>query len=428
MLASAVDAGRFLLRWLLPSGTADSPHPSASGAHGGLRSGSAEDCPYLQQTAKSKEAEAKASLSVGLEPSPNARSEKERSAAGGLLGGCLFAGLGRRSVADYRTTGMLDSALSSYKGKRRLKGACPARQVLDRALAGGPKNGWMDGWLTLERGLSEPVAGTSWAALRHVPGADVWIAFSERLPSLLRRGNLCNHLDDMPLLPADSSVLPDKAIIAADVVLSLLAHGYAYEWRNHHSQGEAWDVEVYLPECIKVPWTTVCLRLGYPNAGLTFNALCNARYLLNDPSLWSPERPYPDRMENLRFRPSPFASKEEHVFYGCLIESTGVLMAALPSLIHMQQGIVDDKPERVMAGLLRCVCAQPALWRDQIFGAPPGTRRLPSYQLPRGRLPSRPLPRYPPNPATHAILIQERLRSATFLDHPFPFLDAASSA
>ena len=406
------DSARLLLRRLLPSGAADSPRPNASTAHG-AHSGSAEDCPYLQHAARSRHPP-KAGGTHVLDPeSPH---QKERPAAGGLLGGCLFAGLGGRSVADYRTTGNQDSQRSSRRKKTSgavRAAACPARQVLDRALAGGPQNGWIDGWLTLERGLCEPVVGTSWAALQHVQGADVWITFSERLPSLLRRGCLCNHLDDMPLLPADASVVSDEAVIAADVVLSLLAHGYAYEWRNNHSQGEAWDIEEYLPECIKVPWTTVCLRLGYPNAGLTFNALCNARYLLVDPSLWSSGRPYPDRMENLRFRPTPFASREEHVFYGCLIESTGVVLTGLPSLIDMQQGIIDDEPERVMAGLLRCVCmARHVARRDP--GTPPCSRAAGSLTVASrpARDPRDPRDLRDPHSACESV------RSATFLAPP----------
>ena len=127
------------------------------------------------------------------------------------------------------------------------------------------------------------------------------------------------RIQEISKYPASEDHLPDSALNAADVALCTLACTYSWAWRTSWPD-KTWQIE-NLPSCILEPWKKVCSRLGYPQVGLSFNALCGARWRVQDSTAWSYAARYSQTVENLVCYPAIFDSRAEHVFFGVIVET-----------------------------------------------------------------------------------------------------------
>jgi sulfite reductase alpha subunit-like flavoprotein len=229
-------------------------------------------------------------------------------------------------------------------------GSTPAQAVLQQALQDGPSSGWKRGWLSLENGFFEPSLGESLSALRRTPGF-VWHQNCLRLPALIKTGTVMARIQEIPTYTASDDRLPDIALNAADVALCSLACAYSWSWRTAFPD-KTWKIEE-LPSNILEPWIVVCQRLGYPQVGLSFNALCGARWRVEDSTAWSYASQYSQTVENLSAFPAIFDSRAEHVFFGVIIETMACFNTALPALVAAQEAVVRDDPHAVAAEMVK---------------------------------------------------------------------------
>ena len=248
---------------------------------------------------------------------------------------CPYAGAAGATLADFA-----EPSESVPLEQRPAGRICRAREIINRAEAKGPTTGWRDGWLTMEHGFMEPpMAGASMLALRRTAGA-TWIETSGQLPSLVAHLAIRLRVSEMATISGDEATIPSTALVAADVTLSTLAAAYSWEWRRANL-GESWALD-HLPEAVLHPWKQICERLGMPGVGLTFTALIGGRYSVIDPTAWSPEEPYPERLENVAIEPAVFGSREEHVFLGVIVESLAIFKNGLRAMVAAQQAVLDD--------------------------------------------------------------------------------------
>ena len=193
---------------------------------------------------------------------------------------CPVSSFGSTRISDFEPTivaplpagggavGILDVGRSEQ---------CPAAKVIAHAEATGPASGWSDGWLTSMHGFLEPSPGASMAALRHTDSGAVWVGLAMQLPtfvdSLAIRLSLQSRL---PVLPADEAAVPPAALVAADTVLSRMAHAFSWEWRRANPEGK-WTLDL-LP-------AGVSGRGGRPAAGCSTPCLppCRAFHSPNPP-------------------------------------------------------------------------------------------------------------------------------------------------
>lgn len=196
--------------------------------------------------------------------------------------------------------------------------------------------------------MEPPVAGVSMLALRHTAGA-LWIETCAQLPSLVAQLVIRVRVTEMAVVLGDEKTIPTAALVAADVILSTLAAAYSWEWRPAHPS-ESWHLK-HLPPCILQPWREVCKRLGMPGVGLSFTALVGGRYSVIDPTAWSHEEPYPERLENIAIVPAVFGSREEHVFLGVIVESLAIFKSGLRAMVAAQQAVMDDDAQQCFVAL-----------------------------------------------------------------------------
>ena len=159
------------------------------------------------------------------------------------------------------------------------------------------------------------------------------------------------RIQEISKYPASEDHLPDSALNAADVALCTLACTYSWAWRTSWPD-KTWQIE-NLPSCILEPWKKVCSRLGYPQVGLSFNALCGARWRVQDSTAWSYAARYSQTVENLVCYPAIFDSRAEHVFFGVIVETMACFNTALPALVAAQEAVVRDDPHAVAKEMLK---------------------------------------------------------------------------
>ena len=275
--------------------------------------------------------------------------------------GCLFARAGASGFAsceDFQTDENIVGEVEfdkiksvTYSKEYQLEvNQTPAQAVLREAVRDGPSCGWKHGWLSLENGFFEPSLGASLSSLHRTPGF-VWHQNCLRLPALIKAGTVMVRIQEIPKYDATEDRLPDSALNAADVALCTLACTYSWAWRTSWPD-KTWQLEE-LPPCILEPWKEVCQRLGYPQVGLSFNALCGARWRVQDSTAWSYASQYSQTVENLACFPAIFDSRAEHVFFGVIVETMACFNTALPSLVAAQQAVVQNNPDGVAREMLK---------------------------------------------------------------------------
>jgi len=117
----------------------------------------------------------------------------------------------------------------------------PSRRAFERALDDNQRAGHENsGFLSLERGFLP--AENPLLALPETHR--VWDDIAAQLPTSFKNLSVRMILDDMPVLPADAQHLPDRYLLRASTLISILAHAYARSEATAHQQ---------LPACLYNP-------------------------------------------------------------------------------------------------------------------------------------------------------------------------------
>ncbi|KAH6678759.1 sulfite reductase flavoprotein alpha-component [Plectosphaerella plurivora] len=207
----------------------------------------------------------------------------------------------------------------------------PARQVMLRAEAVGPRTGWKDGYLSTEYGFQAPDANASAGALAACPGR-VWSDLCERMPGCVGRGRVRESVAALPLLRGTPDVVPDAALWAALVALGMLCSIYRYEEKNDGYDGVSTRIPGStsppvpmsddlgpelegIPRTIGLPYWEVSRRMGRAIPHLTFFDQASYNIRVRDPTS---TYPYVGRFDNTDLRWPMFGERTEIAFLkGC---------------------------------------------------------------------------------------------------------------
>lgn len=165
-----------------------------------------------------------------------------------------------------------------------------------------------------------------------------WDQIVAELTLLYRDLKVRRALESIPVLDAGEDELPDRDLLRASAVLSMLAHAY---WFCETAPPEA------LPDAITRPWAEVRRRLDRPDAVLSYIDLIVYNWRIKDPNCADPMH-----AENLRLLIPTVNNREERIFY---LTQTEILARASPILgavVKAQEGVVQDSPKDVADALL----------------------------------------------------------------------------
>lgn len=134
----------------------------------------------------------------------------------------------------------------------------PSRRAFERALDDNQRAGHENrGFLSLERGFLP-----SENPLLALPETHhVWDDIADHLPEHFKNLTVRKVLDDMPVLPADAQHLPDRYLLRASTLISILSHAYVRSEATAHHQ---------IPTCLLQPWEEIARRLERPVPFLSY--------------------------------------------------------------------------------------------------------------------------------------------------------------
>jgi sulfite reductase alpha subunit-like flavoprotein/cytochrome b involved in lipid metabolism len=200
----------------------------------------------------------------------------------------------------------------------------PARLVLRNAAATNERLGHENyGSLSEECGFLPAET-----PLLSLPGSHhAWDEAAEQLPELVRTLRLREAVDVMPVLVAGKKDLPDRFLLRASVVLSMLAHAY------HYVEPDPPDA---LPPAVAGPWEQVTRRLGRPARHLSsFDLAYNWRYV-------DARRPAEIRIENLQPLVPIVGNEGERRFLMATVEAIAATAPIVTSVVRMQEALICD--------------------------------------------------------------------------------------
>ncbi|CUA66574.1 Nitrate reductase [NADPH] [Rhizoctonia solani] len=259
----------------------------------------------------------------------------------------------------------------------------PARRVLQRADALGPRTGWRDGYLSTRHGFCPPDPSAAPIALAASPGR-VWSDLCARLPGLVSRGKCREAILALPLILGTQEIIPDAALWAAVVCLGILASTWRYEERNDGHEGlvtgtsrshflnvaGAEDEESEtkgIPNIITIPLRQICTRLGRPLPYLSQSDVSIYNFKLRD---HTSTVPYLERIENmasllqmvLRHFSHPirqdlrwpvFHDRGEAMFLLCMADSHGCFTPAVDLIATCQERVMERDNEGLLDALIK---------------------------------------------------------------------------
>lgn len=242
----------------------------------------------------------------------------------------------------------------------------PARRVLLRAEALGPRTGYRDGHLTSRWGFCPPSPSESPMALAAGPGR-VWSDLCDRLPGLVGRGKIRNAIAQLPLVQGTADTIPDQALWAAASCLGILSSVYRYEERNSGGSAplvmgavpteEQLEELKGIPTNIAIPYRTICVRLGRPLPHLTQADLSMTNFKFRDPTSIFP---YPHRLENMDLRWPVFNDRAEATFLLCMTEVHGLFIPGVEIIARCQELVMERDNEGLLRELIKLkeICDQ----------------------------------------------------------------------
>ncbi|KAI8812200.1 hypothetical protein BJ742DRAFT_880965 [Cladochytrium replicatum] len=245
----------------------------------------------------------------------------------------------------------------------------PARRVLERAEAIGPKTGWKDGFLSSKRGFLPMTASGAATALLMCPGR-IWSDICSRLPGIVARGQVRPAILEIPLVIGTKDVIPDDALWGAVVCLGILCSIWRYEERydgrdgitlNTQNTSGSLDPSAFdltdeepetkgIPKNIAIPFRQICLRLGRPLPHLTQFDMSMFNYKLKDDTAIDP---YPERSENMVVRWSAFHDDAERLFLMAMCEVHGVFIPGVEIVTRCQEHVMNRNNSGLLAELVK---------------------------------------------------------------------------
>ncbi|KAG8718026.1 hypothetical protein FRC08_006115 [Ceratobasidium sp. 394] len=242
----------------------------------------------------------------------------------------------------------------------------PARRVLQRADALGPRTGWRDGYLSTHHGFCPPDPSAAPIALAASPGR-VWSDLCARLPGLVSRGKCREAILALPLVSGTPDVIPDAALWAAVVCLGILASTYRYEERNDGHEGlvrgaaksaffnaagdEDEEPETKgVPRVVTIPLRQICTRLGRPLPYLSQSDVSIYNFKLRDHTSVTP---YLERIENMDLRWPVFHDRGEAMFLLCMADSHGCFTPAVDLIATCQERVMERDNDGLLDALVK---------------------------------------------------------------------------
>jgi len=225
--------------------------------------------------------------------------------------------------------------ISSYEKILKEEGVVPSRHVLSNAIATTQSLGHENlGFLSETHGFmpSQP-------PLRKLPATyQAWDEMVENLPELYRTLRLRAALEQMPILSADPDTLPDKYLLRASMIISILGHAY---FRIQTDSPEK------LPESIRQPWRKITQRLGRPGPVLSYIDLIIYNWKLVDPGLADSVI-----VENMRLMVPTVDNIVERIFYLGQVEILSRLTPVIGAAVRAQEAVHRDDPESLKQELV----------------------------------------------------------------------------
>ena len=167
----------------------------------------------------------------------------------------------------------------------------------------------------------------------------LWDSVAAELPSLFRNLKVRHTLDALPYLDVDSDHLPDRYLLRASSLVSILMHAYV---RVEASSPPA------LPQHLMQAWEVISRRLERSAPFLSYVDLILYNWKLRDPLL-----PNPMQVENLDLLVPTVGNEEERIFYLTQVEIAAAGAPLLLSVIRAQEAVVRDDAAALEEELLR---------------------------------------------------------------------------
>jgi hypothetical protein len=165
-----------------------------------------------------------------------------------------------------------------------------------------------------------------------------WDDVAGQLPALYRDLALRPALEQLPVLRADATALPDAALPRAATVLGVLAHAYV-----HISAPEPGE----LPAGVAVPWAEVRRRLRRdPEPVLSYPDL-----IVNNWRVPEDGDPEQLRVGNLRLLVATVDNQEERVFYLSQLEILARCAPIVPAVAAAHDAVLNDDPQALRQAL-----------------------------------------------------------------------------
>jgi sulfite reductase (NADPH) flavoprotein alpha-component len=213
-----------------------------------------------------------------------------------------------------------------FKAPRVSGDSIPSRLILKTAFEANQRAGNENlGFLSESHGIMP-----SSPPLLHLPPEyKVWDEMAESLPDLYRTLRVRKTLEAMPVLSGAEEDLPDKYLLRASVIMSMLAHSYV--------RVEAAPPQNVMPDSIQKPWEEISQRLNRPAPHLSYIDLIMYNWRLIEP-----DRNDPMRVENMRLLVPTVDNKEERIFYLTQVEILAQCTPLISALVRAQEAAVRD--------------------------------------------------------------------------------------
>jgi sulfite reductase (NADPH) flavoprotein alpha-component len=225
--------------------------------------------------------------------------------------------------------------ISSYEKILKEQGVVPSRYVLSNAIATTESLGHENlGFLSEAHGFmpSQP------PLLKLPPAYQAWDEIVDNLPNLYRTLSLRAALEQLPILNTDPETLPDKYLLRASMIVSILGHAY---FRIQTDSPEK------LPDSIMQPWRKITQRLGRPGPVLSYIDLIIYNWKLINPTLGDPII-----VENMRLMVPTVGNIVEQIFYLGQVEILSRLTPVVGAAVRAQEAVYRDDPNALKQELI----------------------------------------------------------------------------
>ncbi len=184
-----------------------------------------------------------------------------------------------------------------------------------------------------------------------------WDSAVSELTSCYRELQVRKVLDELAILSANERDLPDRYLLRASAVLSMLAHAYCY-CETSPPAG--------LPDSITRPWAEVRRRLDRPDPVLSYIDLIVYNWKVVDE-----KRADQLVADNLKLLVPTVNNQEERVFY---LTQTEILARASPiigAIVRAQEGAARDEPKLVQKALQTIIESLQRIVRESLLNINP---------------------------------------------------------